>query len=162
MTPLLPTPDHYLFNFLSMTSPEAKRLWRRAVKEHFDCRCVYCGETYELQHPDMKLYQEIILLRSLYKGGWVVENVKSYYEPLIQPQESGSHFFWSNFDIPVMDTRKKVRNDKGYTLAKKMEDKNMFIKDFYDYKGDKRTLLNNAIEGELGLAILNAYKQLDL
>lgn len=119
-------------------------------------------ETYELQYPDMKLYQEIILLRSLYKGGWVVENVKSYYEPLIEPQESGSHFFWSNFDIPVMDTRKKVRNDKGYTLAKKMEEKNIFIEDFYDYKGDKRTLLNNAIEGELGLAILNAYKQLDL
>lgn len=31
-----------------MTSPEAKRLWRRAIKEHFDCQCVYCGETYEL------------------------------------------------------------------------------------------------------------------
>ena len=31
-----------------MTSPEAKRLWRRAIKEHFNCTCVYCGETYEL------------------------------------------------------------------------------------------------------------------
>ena len=31
-----------------MTSPEAKRLWRRAIKEHFNCQCVYCGETYEL------------------------------------------------------------------------------------------------------------------
>ena len=119
-------------------------------------------ETYSLQYPDMKLYQEIILLKSHFKGGWVVENVISYYDPLIPPQESGSHYFWSNFEIPVLDTRKKVRNDKGYTLAKKMEEKNIFIEDFYDYKGDKRTLLNNAIEGELGLAILNAYKQLDL
>ena len=32
-----------------MTSPEAKKLWRRAIKEHFNCTCVYCGETYELQ-----------------------------------------------------------------------------------------------------------------
>ena len=31
-----------------MTSPEAKRLWRRAIKEHFNCQCVYCGQTYEL------------------------------------------------------------------------------------------------------------------
>ena len=31
-----------------MTSPEAKKLWRRAIKEHFHCQCVYCGETYEL------------------------------------------------------------------------------------------------------------------
>ena len=48
MTPLLPTPDHYLQNLITMTSPEAKRMWRRAIKEHFNCQCVYCGETYEL------------------------------------------------------------------------------------------------------------------
>lgn len=48
MTPLFPTPDHYLHNLITMTSPEAKRLWRRAIKEHFDCKCVYCGESYEL------------------------------------------------------------------------------------------------------------------
>ncbi len=30
-----------------MTSPEAKKLWRRAIKEHFNCTCVYCGETYD-------------------------------------------------------------------------------------------------------------------
>ena len=49
MTPLLPTPDHYLHNLITMTSPDAKKLWRRAIKEHFNCRCVYCGETYDLQ-----------------------------------------------------------------------------------------------------------------
>jgi 5-methylcytosine-specific restriction endonuclease McrA len=30
-----------------MTSSEAKRLWRRSIKEHFDCQCVYCGEHFE-------------------------------------------------------------------------------------------------------------------
>lgn len=47
MTPLFPSPDHYLQNLITMTSPEAKRLWRRAIKEHFNCQCVYCGESYE-------------------------------------------------------------------------------------------------------------------
>lgn len=48
MTPLLPSPDHYLQNLITMTSPEAKRMWRRAIKEHFNCQCVYCGNHYEL------------------------------------------------------------------------------------------------------------------
>src|SRR6056300_1032844 len=48
MTPLFPDPDHYLQNLIAMTSPEAKRLWRRAIKEHFNCQCVYCGNHYEL------------------------------------------------------------------------------------------------------------------
>ena len=112
-------------------------------------------ESYTPRYPDMKLYEEIILLKTFYKGYWVVENVKSYYDPLIEPQVSGGHYFWANFEIPNLDTRKKVRIDKGYTLQKKMEDKGIIIQDFHGYKKDKRTLLNNAIEGELGLAILN-------
>jgi 5-methylcytosine-specific restriction endonuclease McrA len=49
MTPLLPSPKHYLQNLITMTSSDSKRLWRRAVKEHFKCTCVYCGETYEFK-----------------------------------------------------------------------------------------------------------------
>jgi len=48
MTPLLPSPKHYLFNLITMTSPDAKRLWRKAIKEKFNCQCVYCGNKYEL------------------------------------------------------------------------------------------------------------------
>lgn len=48
MTPFLPSPDHYLANLIAMTSSEAKRLWRRSIKEHFDCTCVYCGKSYDL------------------------------------------------------------------------------------------------------------------
>ena len=47
MTPLFQHPDHYLLNLIAMTSPEAKRLWRRAIKEYFDNTCIYCGETYD-------------------------------------------------------------------------------------------------------------------
>jgi len=79
--------------------------------------------------PDMKLYEEIIFLKTWFKGKYVVENVRSYYEPLIKPQELQSHYFWSNFNIP--DTglqRKKVRNDKGMTLKVKMEQQGFNIK----------------------------------
>ena len=48
MTPLLPKPEHYLFNLITMTSPDAKKLWRRAIKEHFNCTCVYCGNNYKI------------------------------------------------------------------------------------------------------------------
>ena len=50
MTPLLPTPDYYLHNLITMTSSDSKRLWRRAIKEHFNCQCVYCGEFHELHN----------------------------------------------------------------------------------------------------------------
>ena len=30
----------------------------------------------------------------------MVENVKSYYKPIIEPQTAGRHYFWANFDIP--------------------------------------------------------------
>ncbi len=48
MTPLLPSPQHYIQNLIAMQSPEAKKLWRRAIKEHFNCKCVYCGNSYDI------------------------------------------------------------------------------------------------------------------
>jgi len=110
--------------------------------------------------PDMKLYEEIIFLSQWFKGKYVIENVRSYYKPLIKPQEIQSHYFWSNFSISdTMLARKKVGNDKGMTLKIKMEQQGFNITNFYGYKGDKRTLLNNCIEPELGLHILEASKK---
>ena len=74
---------------------------------------------YDAIYPDMELYQEIILLKYFFKGMWVVENVKSYYKPLIESQLSGRHYFWANFKIsniklPSLNIRKvhdkKIRN----------------------------------------------------
>jgi len=111
------------------------------------------------KYPDMKLYEEIIFLKFWFKGKWVVENVMSYYEPLIKPKKIGGHYIWSNFEISeYKGKRKKVRNDVGCTVKIKMKQKNMVIRNFHNYKRDKRTLLNNAIEKELGLHILNETK----
>ena len=132
-----PCPTHSRMNFLLQNKPKFKQ-----------------------RFPDMKLYEEIIFLGRWFKGKYIVENVRSYYKPLIQPQEIQSHYFWSNFRIPDTEkAREKVSNDKGMTLAVKMEQQGMFIKNFYNYSGDKRTLLNNMIEPELGLHILEASKK---
>jgi len=109
----------------------------------------------KLRYPDMKLYEEILFLQHFASGFWVVENVKSYYQPLVQPMETARHFFWANFRITDYGVSKKVRNDAGFTLEKKMQERGIFVKDFYGYKGDKRTLLNNCIEPELGLHVFN-------
>ena len=60
------------------------------------------GTTYEQNkpvYPDMRLYEEIILLQHYYNGLYCIENVIPYYEPLIEAQKVGRHLFWSNFKI---------------------------------------------------------------
>ncbi|MET0375664.1 MAG: DNA cytosine methyltransferase [Rhizorhabdus sp.] len=51
------------------------------------------------RYPDMSLYQEILFLQHFFKGQWVVENVVSFYEPLIPAKRLGRHLYWSNFEI---------------------------------------------------------------
>lgn len=60
---------------------------------------------------DMSLYQEIIFLQHFFKGKWIVENVKPFYEPLIKPTAIiGRHYLWSNFSISDF----KMPNHKGF------------------------------------------------
>jgi 5-methylcytosine-specific restriction endonuclease McrA len=71
-----------------MTSSEAKRLWRRSIKLHFGCTCVYCGETYELH----ELTLDHVHPRSL--GG---ENVNTNVVPACTRcnQDKGSNHWQS-------------------------------------------------------------------
>ena len=107
-------------------------------------------------YPEMSLYQEIILLNHHFKGKWVVENVISYYKPLIKPQIVLEHFFWSNFIIPGkkkanrghMGSMNDLRKIKTFDLSK-------YKKDI-----DERKLLRNCTEPRLGLHIFNmAFKE---
>jgi DNA (cytosine-5)-methyltransferase 1 len=103
------------------------------------------------EYPDMRLYQEIIFLDKHFKGKWVVENVKPYYKPLIEPtKELQRHLFWSNFDI----TDKEFKKDKIRTAQ---------IPDLQKLHGfdlggmkipNKRQVLRNCVLPELGLHIL--------
>jgi DNA (cytosine-5)-methyltransferase 1 len=100
--------------------------------------------------PDMKLYEEIIFLKYWFEGLFVVENVIGYYEPLIKPFESGSHYFWSNF--PISNKGKLTRGIREN--IKFVSDKVGFDVSKYD-NVNKRKILNNCVEPELGLHIFN-------
>ena len=117
-----------------------------------------------VRYPDMGLYQEIILLQNFFKGKYVIENVKSYYHPLIKPQESGRHYFWSNFRIPFLKIEKQIgrMNGKGQNVARANNlDKLGFDLSKYEHP-DKDKLLRNCVAPEIGLAIfesaMNIYK----
>ncbi len=118
------------------------------------------GKGIKPRFPDMKLYEEILFLKHFAKCKWVIENVKSYYKPLVEPQINGRHFYWANFQIPTFGKSKKVRNDKGSVLNIKMKERGIVVTNFHGYKGDKRTIINNIVEPEIGLAILkSAFKR---
>lgn len=37
------SPQEYLYNLKTLSSQEAKRLWRKSIKEKWNCECAYCG-----------------------------------------------------------------------------------------------------------------------
>ena len=119
------------------------------------------------RYPDMSLYQQIIFLKHFYQGQWVVENVKGYYEPLIRPQESGRHYFWSNFPIPNMKAnydigtmnRKASMNSQRKAIIREAQ-----IPELTDLHGlnlankklkNKRQVLRNCVLPEVGLYVFS-------
>lgn len=122
-----------------------------------------------IRYPDMALYQEIILLQNFFKGSYVIENVKSYYDPLITPQVSGRHYFWSNFKIPHLESRIKIsrmcgdKDTLGVTqgeIRQKEMSKLGFDLDKYSYP-KKEKLLRNCVDPLIGLAILDRAIQVN-
>lgn len=115
----------------------------------FNIQVKYRGT--EAVYPDMKLYQEIILLMTHYEGLYVVENVKPYYDVLIKPtKELQRHYFWANYDISDAEFKgENLRTAQIPDLEK------LHQVDLSKYKlSNKRQVLRNCILPELGLHIL--------
>ena len=113
-----------------------------------------------VRYPDMQLYQEIILLTEWFRGKWCIENVVSYYEPLIQPVQFGSHYFWTNFYFPTNGFEKIEggRGIGGHTNPTIQELAEMKGFDLSRLKGkgiDIRLALRDVTEPELGKYILD-------
>jgi len=111
--------------------------------------------TRKMNYPDMKLYQEIILLNNFYTGKYVVENVIPYYEPLISAQKRGRHLYWANFKLPSILTTRKVIIGSGLNEVKKLCEFHDY--DFYQYKGKQPTnkMARNLVDYEAGKKILD-------
>ena len=109
----------------------------------------------EYKYPDMKLYEEIIFLDNWFNGLYCVENVIGYYDPLIKPREIGRHYYWSNFIIRDKNVpASRIKENTGY---KDLQNKLGFNLDKYGYP-DKRKLLRNCVEPELGALILDCAR----
>ena len=135
--------EHYKeFDFIWSSPPcqSHSRIRKNSLVARGDGKPIY---------PDMNLYEEILFLQGYFKGKWVVENVIGFYEPLIKPQEIGKHYFWANFNIPLLKKRERFHNEKirikekrkGFNLSK------------YHIGHRKDQILNNCTEPELGLHI---------
>lgn len=102
-------------------------------------------------YPDMSLYQEILFLQYNCKAKWVVENVRPYYKPLIEPSvELQRHYFWANFAIP----EREFPNDKlrGAQIPDLQE---LHEIDLSGYKiANKRQILRNCVLKEVGEWVL--------
>ena len=118
------------------------------------------GKSRPIIYPDMKLYEEILLLKYYFQGKWCVENVKSYYKPLIGCLELQRHFFWLNF--PIYAYEAEHGEDIKESVLKPKQDRVGF--DLSKYKNiDKIKLLRNCVVPELGKLILDcAFKEITL
>lgn len=120
------------------------------------------------RYPDMALYQEIIFLSHVFKGKWVVENVKPYYTPLIEPNAVVSrHYFWSNLDsieedfkVPTFkasDGKFAIQAGNTKTMKEMMEwlglpplEKNIYLEGSHD----PMKVARNCVHPTLGLHIV--------
>lgn len=99
--------------------------------------------------PNMDLYGEIIFLTHYFEGKWVIENVISFYEPLIKPFECGKHFYWANFNIKNL----KIKTREHYGSIETLEKLKGF--NISDKIGiDKIKTLRNCVEPKMGLHVL--------
>jgi DNA (cytosine-5)-methyltransferase 1 len=130
-----------------------------------------------VRFPDLKLYEEIIFLKTFFKGLFCVENVIPYYGneglpiPGLPAQQYNRHLFWCNFKIKVTDKRnppKQIQNiiaQKTKRKRKNYDGEIVNIKSTqphfgFDLSGvklktRKDKILRNCVDPEIGLMILD-------
>ena len=105
-------------------------------------------------YPNLKLYEEILLLDYHFKGKYVIENVIPYYNPMLNPKKRDRHLYWTNFNLPH---NLNSRHFKGLCQTN-----NELIKlckfhnfDFTKYKGQQLILkiARNLVDYEAGKTI---------
>lgn len=103
-------------------------------------------------YPDMRLYEEILFLQHNATCRWVVENVVPYYPPLIKGKVIQRHMFWSNFPLPTVNV-----DEENLRAIQIPELQRLHSIDLSKYSlTNKRQVLRNCVNSELGKAILDA------
>jgi len=137
--------DEYDFIWASPPCPTHSEIRKIASGE---------GEQNDPVYPDMRLYQEVLFLQGYFAGDWVVENVKPWYDPLIDPSYAGRHAFWSKHYIPDKDV---PTQDIEYGKVSEWEASYGFDLSGYDLSENKKTkMLRNCVQPRLGEHVFNA------
>lgn len=125
------------------------------------------GHGFAAVYPDMALYQEVILLKHHFKGQYCIENVQAYYKPLIEPLSIGRHWYWTNFPIEKLQVGYSgltagITTSTGKRLIRKTTEE-LEAHLGYDLSKysitNKRLLLRNCVEPEVGLHILKEVRK---
>jgi DNA (cytosine-5)-methyltransferase 1 len=111
------------------------------------------GKGFDGVFPDLSLYEEIIFLKYHFVGKYAVENTRSYYPPLIEPQVISRHFIWANFRIPPLTVK-----STGIRSKNKISDLESFHGLSLDgYRiSNKRQVLRNCVNPLIGDAVFKA------
>jgi DNA (cytosine-5)-methyltransferase 1 len=146
--------DHYNdgWDFIWSSPPCPTHSRMRFLKMEQNAKDVY---------PDMMLYQEILYLKTWFEGQHCVENVISYYEPLITPYKSNNHYFWTNFHITEYKPTKRglIRTTTDERIDYMENDLGFDLSGLEITKSLKSKVLSNCVHPELGLHIFNmAFK----
>jgi len=146
--------DHYKeFDFIWSSPPCPTHSKIRHQKAHYHQNT---DIDYPVVYADMKLYQEVILLKHYFIGKWVIENVSPYYELLIQGKKIDRHIYWSNFTITEPYNKREKANI--CTTGSTVKDLCDYHKiDLSTYKGTQRKdkIARNLVDYEVGLHIFN-------
>ncbi len=128
-------------------------------------------DVWKPRYPDMKLYEEIIFLQHYFQGKYVVENVVSYYEPLIYAKKRDRHLYWTNFNLPnKLSDRGRIKNLSNM-LIKELSIYHDYDFNKYNGKQPRLKMARNLVDYEAGKTILETAvgiikkqkeKQLDL
>jgi len=103
-------------------------------------------------YPDMSLYEQIIFLSNHAPNYWIVENVKPYYDPLIQPTiQLQRHLFWANFTISHLNFA--TDNIRGAQIPQ-LQELHGFNLSKYQLP-NKRQVLRNCVNPVVGKHIMD-------
>jgi len=105
-------------------------------------------------YPDMKLWQEVLFLEGYHDGNYAVENVRTWYDPLKEPQEVGRHYFWTNYAVPSI---KSMPQNNQYASVEELEERYGFDLSGYGIGTDKKIkMLRNCVSPKVAQHVFSS------
>ena len=128
-------------------------------------RLIRSGKNRKSRYPDLRLYEEILLLQHNFKGKWLVENVIPYYTPLVAPTATiGRHMMGSSAPASALDGIEDIKSPPDFinmTNVAGMRKLQKWLGIHYEkpiyYEGNHcpAQVLRNCVHPNLGQRVLN-------